>query len=303
MRTVNSPRTYHQLAVINSGVQPGERVVVDGQIRVVPNRKVDVVRTIPVAPAPEQVALDRGARGTARRGSVTGLFIRRPIMTTLVMAAIVIFGIFAYRVLPVSDLPNVDFPTIQVTAALPGASPETMASSVATPLEKQFTTIAGVSQMTSTSQLGPDQHHHSVRSLAEPGRSGGGRAVGNCGGSGPVAAEHADAADLPQGEPGGSADPVPGVQLDDPADLPGGRRAAETTIGQRLRRLPGSRRSRSSGRPSTRYASMSIPISWPPPDRHRRGGAGDCRTATPTCRWAASMRATKAIRCSPTGNC
>ncbi len=85
---------------------------------------------------------------------MTGLFIRRPIMTTLVMAAIVIFGIFAYRVLPVSDLPNVDFPTIQVNASLPGASPETMASSVATPLEKQFTTIAGISQMTSTSQLG-----------------------------------------------------------------------------------------------------------------------------------------------------
>jgi HAE1 family hydrophobic/amphiphilic exporter-1 len=85
---------------------------------------------------------------------VTGLFIRRPIMTTLVMAAILIFGIFAYRVLPVSDLPNVDFPTIQVSASLPGASPETMASSVATPLEKQFTTIAGISQMTSTSQQG-----------------------------------------------------------------------------------------------------------------------------------------------------
>jgi hydrophobic/amphiphilic exporter-1 (mainly G- bacteria), HAE1 family len=85
---------------------------------------------------------------------VTGLFIRRPIMTTLVMAAIVIFGVFAYLALPVSDLPNVDFPTIQVNASLPGASPETMASSVATPLERQFTTIAGITQMTSTSQLG-----------------------------------------------------------------------------------------------------------------------------------------------------
>ncbi len=85
---------------------------------------------------------------------MTSLFIRRPIMTTLVMAAILVFGIFAYRVLPVSDLPNVDFPTIQVNAALPGASPQTMASSVATPLEKQFATIAGISQMTSTSQLG-----------------------------------------------------------------------------------------------------------------------------------------------------
>src|SRR6202048_4782302 len=84
----------------------------------------------------------------------TQLFIRRPITTTLIMAAILIFGIFAYRLLPVSDLPNVDFPTIQVTASLPGASPDTMASAVATPLEKQFSTIAGIDSMTSTSALG-----------------------------------------------------------------------------------------------------------------------------------------------------
>ncbi len=81
-------------------------------------------------------------------------FIKRPIMTTLVMSAIVIFGIFAYRLLPVSDLPNVDFPTIQVNASLPGASPDTMASSVATPLEKQFATIAGIDSMTSVNALG-----------------------------------------------------------------------------------------------------------------------------------------------------
>src|ERR1700724_1097327 len=82
------------------------------------------------------------------------LFIKRPIMTTLVMAAILIFGIFAYRFLPVSDLPNVDFPTILVSASVPGASPDTMASSVATPLEKQFSTIAGIDSMTSTNSLG-----------------------------------------------------------------------------------------------------------------------------------------------------
>jgi HAE1 family hydrophobic/amphiphilic exporter-1 len=82
------------------------------------------------------------------------LFIRRPVLTTLLMAGIVIFGLMAYRLLPVSDLPNVDFPTIQVQAVLPGASPETMASAVATPLEKQFTTIAGIDSMTSTSALG-----------------------------------------------------------------------------------------------------------------------------------------------------
>jgi HAE1 family hydrophobic/amphiphilic exporter-1 len=86
--------------------------------------------------------------------SIPELFIKRPIMTTLVMAAILIFGMFSYRFLPVSDLPNVDFPTIQVNASLPGASPETMASSVATPLEKQFSTIAGIDSMTSTNSLG-----------------------------------------------------------------------------------------------------------------------------------------------------
>ncbi|MBI3375984.1 MAG: efflux RND transporter permease subunit [Betaproteobacteria bacterium] len=81
-------------------------------------------------------------------------FIRRPIMTVLVMAGILIFGSAAYRLLPVSTLPNVDFPTIQVTAELPGASPETMASAVATPLEKQFSTIAGIDEMTSVSGQG-----------------------------------------------------------------------------------------------------------------------------------------------------
>jgi HAE1 family hydrophobic/amphiphilic exporter-1 len=87
----------------------------------------------------------------------TDLFIRRPVMTTLLMGAILVFGIMAYRLLPVSDLPNIDFPTIQVTAALPGASPDTMAAAVATPLEKQFSTIAGIDSMTSTSALGTTQ--------------------------------------------------------------------------------------------------------------------------------------------------
>ncbi|MGD8376418.1 MAG: efflux RND transporter permease subunit [Acidobacteriota bacterium] len=89
--------------------------------------------------------------------NIANLFIRRPVMTTLVMLAILLFGIMAYRLLPVSDLPNVDFPTIQVSAALPGASPETMASSVATPLERQFSTIAGLDSMSSTSALGSTQ--------------------------------------------------------------------------------------------------------------------------------------------------
>jgi hydrophobic/amphiphilic exporter-1 (mainly G- bacteria), HAE1 family len=86
--------------------------------------------------------------------NITEIFIKRPVMTTLVMLGIVIFGVVGYRTLPVSDLPNVDFPTIQVSAGLPGASPELMAASVATPLEKQFSTISGVDSMTSSSSLG-----------------------------------------------------------------------------------------------------------------------------------------------------
>ena len=89
--------------------------------------------------------------------NVPELFIRRPVMTTLVMSGILLFGLIGYRLLPVSDLPSVDYPTIQVSASLPGANPETMASSVATPLEKQFSIIAGVDSMSSVSSLGSVQ--------------------------------------------------------------------------------------------------------------------------------------------------
>jgi HAE1 family hydrophobic/amphiphilic exporter-1 len=86
--------------------------------------------------------------------NITEIFIKRPVMTALVMMGIVLFGVAGYRALPVSDLPNVDFPTIQVSATLPGASPETMASSVATPLERQFSTVAGIDSMSSNSTIG-----------------------------------------------------------------------------------------------------------------------------------------------------
>ena len=86
--------------------------------------------------------------------NLTELFIRRPVMTALLMMGILIFGVVGYRSLPVNDLPVVDFPTVMVMANLPGASPETMASSVAAPLERQFSTIAGLDNMTSSSQRG-----------------------------------------------------------------------------------------------------------------------------------------------------
>src|SRR5262249_40812376 len=98
-------------------------------------------------------ALARTAR-YARNVNVSSLFILRPIATSLIMLGLAVFGILAYRELPVSDLPNVDFPTLNVGAGLPGGDPGTMASAVASPLERQFTTIAGIDEMTSSSSTG-----------------------------------------------------------------------------------------------------------------------------------------------------
>jgi HAE1 family hydrophobic/amphiphilic exporter-1 len=103
--------------------------------------------------------MDRALRRASRRGrgpdmNLSEACIRRPVMTTLITASFIVFGFFAYRLLPVSALPRVDFPTIAITATLPGASPETMAASVASPIERQLSTIAGISSMSSSSSLG-----------------------------------------------------------------------------------------------------------------------------------------------------
>ncbi|MEJ2432673.1 MAG: efflux RND transporter permease subunit, partial [Pseudolabrys sp.] len=89
--------------------------------------------------------------------SLSETCIRRPVLTALMTASLIVFGAFAYRLLPVAALPAVDFPTIQITASLPGASPETMAASVASPIERQLSTIAGISSMSSSSSLGSTQ--------------------------------------------------------------------------------------------------------------------------------------------------
>src|SRR5256712_6916948 len=96
----------------------------------------------------------RRAHSSTGRGGISQLFIRRPITTTLIMAGIVLFGFIGYRALPVSDLPTVDYPTISVNASLPGANPETMAASVATPLERQFSGIAGIDSLNSSNSQG-----------------------------------------------------------------------------------------------------------------------------------------------------
>jgi len=86
--------------------------------------------------------------------NLSEIFIRRPIATSLLMLGIALFGVVSYRALPVSDLPSVDYPTLNVSASLPGGDPATMASAVATPLERQFTSIAGLDSMTSSSSTG-----------------------------------------------------------------------------------------------------------------------------------------------------
>src|SRR5207249_3865789 len=104
----------------------------------------------------EAQTASRGLGPTGECGAVnfSEIFIRRPIATSLLVVAIALFGVISYRALPVADLPTVDYPTLSISASLPGASPATMASAVATPLERQFTAIAGVDSMTSSSSLG-----------------------------------------------------------------------------------------------------------------------------------------------------
>src|SRR5690348_17493073 len=96
-------------------------------------------------------------RASRRRGPDMGLSelcIRRPVLTTLVTTTFIVFGVFAYRLLPVAALPAVEFPTISIIGSLPGASPETMASAVAAPIERQLSNISGITSLTSTSTLG-----------------------------------------------------------------------------------------------------------------------------------------------------
>ena len=152
--------------------------------------------------------------------NIASPFIQRPVMTTLVMVALLLFGIMSYRYLPVSDLPNVDFPTILVNSSLPGASPETMASAVATPLERQFTTIAGLDSMSSTSALGLanitlqfDLNRNIDAAAGCPGS--------HCQGRQAAAAGYAYAAHLSEGQSRGPAHPLSGPHLANPAPVRG----------------------------------------------------------------------------------
>ena len=141
-RPIEASPVNDDVTIVTKGLAAGEQVVVNGQYRLQPGSLV--------AARPLQAS----ARRAARIMNISEPFIRRPIATSLLMAAVVLVGIAAFPLLPVAPLPQVDFPTIQVSAQLPGASPDTMAATVAAPLERRFGQIAGITQMTSTSTLG-----------------------------------------------------------------------------------------------------------------------------------------------------
>ena len=160
---VQVERDDGKLAVIAQGLQDGQTVVTNGYSRLQdgatrhhqqPDRRTRRCRS-----HVGRLSLRAGTR----RMSISTPFIRRPVATSLVMAALVLIGIAAYPFLPVAPLPRVDFPTINVNAKFPGASPETMASTVAQPLERQFAAISGIAQMTSVSVQGQAVDHPAVR--------------------------------------------------------------------------------------------------------------------------------------------
>ena len=177
-------------------LKAGETVVTDGQLRLAPGAAVSVKNL-------RQHVHQRAV-------SIPALFIRRPVMTTLVMAGILLTGLIGFRQLPVSDLPNVDYPTISISASLPGASPQTMASAVATPLEKQLSTIAGVDSMSSVSSLGSVNItvqfslDRNIDAAAQDVQAAIAQAAQT------IAAEHAVAADVSKSQSGGFPDCLSG---------------------------------------------------------------------------------------------
>ena len=213
------------------------------------------------------------------------IFIERPIMTTLVVFAILLFGIVGYRALPVAALPSVDYPTIQVTAGLPGADPETMASSVATPLEREFSTIAGVKQMSSSNSQGSTtitvqfDLSRKIDAAAQDIQA----AISRAGGT--AASEHAAAAFVSEGESGRTAHLLSGAHVRPPLPFYTIDEYAETLIAQRLSMVSGVSRVQVYG--AQKYA-VRVQVD---PDRarrarhrHRRRAERDRSRPTPICR-------------------
>ena len=310
------------------GLRPGETVVTEGQLRLEQGTKVQTGRSERRAGGGGGRG-GRGGRGRRRAGerggsgrqasagrpgavedaqsrqrhvNISEIFIRRPIATSLLMAAIALFGVVAYRALPVSDLPTVDYPTINVSASLPGGDPGTMASAVASPLERQFTTIAGLDEMTSRSGTGStnvtlqfdlEPRHRQRRRR---------RADGDRGGDAAAAGRHAGAAVVPQAEPGRPADPAAQPDVEHAADV-GARRLR----GERARaaHLDGERRVAGAGAGrgrSTRCACRSIRTSCRRSRSASTRSIRRCRTGTSTCRPASCSARTRPTTSRPTAS-
>ena len=196
--------------------------------------------------------------------NISETFIHRPIATSLLMAGVALFGIIAYASLSVSDLPQVDYPTITVNASLPGANPDTMASAVATPLERQFTTIAGLDSMISNSRPGLQLHHPAIQPQPRYRWRHCGRRNRHRRGHAAAASRHADAALLPQGQPRRPAHHQPLPHLSHHAPVRSRRVRRDHA---RAAHLHGGRRGPGAGlsaRPSTPCACRWTPTSWRP---------------------------------------
>ena len=226
----------------------------------------------------------------------TTLFIKRPVMTTLVMIGILVFGIVAYRQLPVSDLPNVDFPTVTVSATLPGTSPQTMAATVATPLEKQFSTIAGIDNMTSTSSLGQTQIviqfalDRNIDAAAQDVQAAIAQTMPQ-----PAAGHHP--AVVSEDESGRRADPDAGAHVERGAALARSTSSARRRSRSGCRWSAAWRRCSCTARRSTPCASSSIPASSRRAASRSRTSRTRSRSRTSTCRRACCTGRGRRSRC------
>ncbi len=256
-------RTEGPDTVIEKGLEGGEKVVVDGALLLFEGAQGRC--------APR-------AQGGDLMMSLPELCIRRPVMTSLLMLSFIVFGVFGYRQLPVSALPRVDFPTIAVGVGLPGASPDTMASAVAGPLERAFATIPGHQHDDLVVVAGDDADRHAVRSRPQHRRRRARRAVQHLREPAQAAADPAVPAELPEGQSRRQPDPVHRARLQHAAALQGRRlrRAGvrRADLADR-RRQPGSgvRRSRNS-RCSVAVDPDAAAARGPDARKRRRGGRG-----------------------------
>ena len=259
-------------AVVSEGLNVGDRIVVAGQSRLFDGALVDEKR-LPAAPMADEAPLPLGPRAEPKRnqepdrrtdmaGGISAPFIRLPIATSLLMVGILFVGIIAYPQLPVAPLPEVDFPTIQVSASLPGADPETMASSVAQPWNRNSPHPRRLGDdVVEPDQLDPDRS--AVRPLAQHRWCGLRRARRHQCRERAIAQEHADPADLQKGQSGGLAHSHARRHLD---DLPMTQVSDETytKLAQAISHISGVGQVMSADSRRRRSVSRSIPPSWSP---------------------------------------